>query len=172
MRTRTPLLAAAVLTLGVAAAAPADTARHQDKTFSGAGVGQVKLGKKYTALRAAGLVRRMEPGCELGGSDTRAARLKPPLKGFVDLSTRRKPRVVRSILLSGGASARGVGIGSSIAQIRGAFPGAKVDRNTEETFGITLVKVPKSAGGRFHFAVDVRTKKTTQIGIPFIPFCE
>jgi hypothetical protein len=47
-----------------------------------------------------------------------------------------------------------------------------VDRNTEEVFGLTLVKVPKSAGGRFHFAVDVDTKKTTRIGIPFIPFCE
>jgi len=172
MRIRTPLAATALLTLGLAAAAPADAGREAAETFNGRGAGQVKLGKKFTTLRAAGLVGKLRPGCELGGPDTRSARLKAPLQGFVDLSTRRKPRVVRSISLSGGATARGVGIGSTIAQIKAAFPGAKVDRNTEEVFGLTLVKVSKAAGGRFHFAVDVDTRKTTRIGIPFIPFCE
>ncbi len=172
MRIRTPLAATALLTLGLAAAAPADTSRHAAEKFNGKGAGDVQVGETFASLRAAGLVGPMRGGCELGGPDTRSARLKPPLKGFVDLTTRRKPRQVRTISLSGGARARGVGIGSSIAQIKAAFPGAKVDRNTEEVFGITLVKVSKSAGGRFSFAVDVDTKKTTRIGIPFIPFCE
>jgi hypothetical protein len=172
MRIRTPLAATALLTLGLAAAAPADTARHAAVKFNGKGAGQVKLGKTFTSLRAAGLVGKLRPGCELSGPDTRSARLKAPLKGFVDLTTRRKPRRVRSISLTGGATARGVGIGSTIAQIKAAFPGAKVDHGTEDVFGITLVKVSKQAGGRFHFAVDVSSKKTTQIGIPTIPFCE
>jgi hypothetical protein len=172
MRIRTPLAAAALATFALAAAAPADTSRHAAETFNAKGAGKVKLGKTFKSLRAAGLVGRIRPGCELGGPGTRSARLKAPLKGFVDLSTRRKPRVVRSISLSGGARARGVGIGSTIPQIKAAFPGAKVDRTTEEVFRLTLVKVPKKAGGRFHFAVDVDTKKTTRIGIPFIPFCE
>jgi hypothetical protein len=172
MRIRTPLAATALLTLGLAAAAPADTARHAAVKFNGKGAGQVKLGKTFTSLRAAGLVGKLRPGCELSGPDTRSARLKAPLKGFVDLTTRRKPRRVRSISLTGGATARGVGIGSTIAQIKAAFPGAKVDHGTEDVFRITLVKVSKHAGGRFHFAVDVSSKKTTQIGIPTIPFCE
>jgi hypothetical protein len=172
MRIRTPLLAAAVLSVGVAAAAPADTSRHAATTFNGKGAGDVQIGETFTSLRAAGLVGKLRPGCELGGPDTRSAKLKAPLKGFVDLTTRRKPRRVRSISLTGGAKARGVGIGATIAQIKAAFPGAKVDHGTDDTFGLTLVKVPKAAGGRFHFAVDTTTKKTTRIGIPFIPFCE
>ena len=171
MRIRTPLAAAALVTLGLAAAAPADTSQRVE-TFDGTGVGKVKVGKLFSKLRADGLVGPKRPGCPLGGTDTRSARLKAPLKGSVDLTTRRKPRRVRSISLTGGARARGVGIGSTIAQIKAAFPGAKVDHGTDETFGLTLVTVPKKAGGRFSFAVDTTTKKTTQIGIPFIPFCE
>lgn len=169
MRTRTPLATTAALTLALAAAAPAETA---DETFTGAGVGKVRVGKTYERLREQGVVGKLRPGCPLGGSQTRSARLKAPLRGFVDLTTRQRPRRVRSISLTGGATARGVGIGSTIAQIRAAFPGARVDRGTEETFGLTLVTVPKRAGGRFQFAVDVDTRKATRIGIPFIPFCE
>lgn len=172
MRIRTPLAAAALLTLGLAAAAPAETSRHAAETFNGKGAGDVQVGEKFTSLRAAGLVGKLRPGCELGGPDTRSAKLKAPLKGFVDLTTRRKPRRVRSISLRGGATARGVGIGATIPQIKAAFPGAKVDHSTDDTFRLTLVKVPKAAGGRFSFAVDTTTKKTTVIGIPFIPFCE
>src|SRR5215207_9044972 len=173
MRTRTPLAATALLALAVgAAAAPAETSRSADRKITAAGVGQVKVGRTFTSLRAAGLVGRLRPGCELGGPDTRSARLKAPLKGFVDLTTRQKPRRVRSISLTGGATARGVGIGSTIAQIKAAYPKARVDRSTEEVFAITLVKIPKDGGGRIHFAGDVGTKKVIQIGVPSIPFCE
>ena len=159
---------AAAVILASFAAAQSDEPQKITRT----GVGQLRLGMTHKEAFEMGLVGRKRPGCELGGPDTRSARLKAPLKGFVDLTTRRKPRRVRSISLTGGATARGVGIGSTIAQIKAAFPGAKVDHGTEEVFGITLVKVSKQAGGRFHFAVDVGTKKTTQIGIPTIPFCE
>jgi hypothetical protein len=173
MRTRTPLAATALLCLAFGAAvAPAETSRRADKKITAAGAGKVKVGKTFTSLRAAGLVGRMRPGCPLGGADTRSARLKAPLKGSVDLTTRRRPRTVRSISITGGATARGVGIGGTIAEIMAAFPKAKVDHSTEAVFGITLVKIPKSGGGRMRFAVDVDSQKITQIGVPFIPFCE
>jgi hypothetical protein len=65
-----------------------------------------------------------------------------------------------------------VGVGSTIADIKNAFPKAKVDRRGEDMFGVTFVNIPKSGGGRLSFAVDVDTKKVTVIGIPFVAICE
>ncbi len=156
----------------VPAAAPGDAGHAAAaKRITAAGVGQVKLGKTFAELRERGLLGRMRPGCELGGPNTRSARLKAPLKGTVDLN-QATPRRVRSIVVEGGAKARGVGIGATIAQIKAAFPKAKVDRSTEEVFRITLVRIPKNGGGRIKFAVDVDTGKTILIGVPFIGFCE
>jgi hypothetical protein len=79
---------------------------------------------------------------------------------------------VASITVRGGATARGVGIGGTIAEIRAAYPGAKINHRTDSTLGVTLVTVPKRAGGRLQFGVDTRTHEVTLIGVPFIPFCE
>jgi hypothetical protein len=168
---RTMLATAALGAVALApAAAPGESLNAAPK-ITAAGVGQVKLGKTFRELRDAGLLGRMRAGCELGGPNTRSARLKAPLKGSVNL-TRKSPRRVRDITVRGGAKARGVGIGATIAQIKSAFPKAKVDRNTEEVFGFTLVRIPKDGGGRIQFAVDVDTKKTTSIGVPGIAVCE
>jgi hypothetical protein len=170
--TRAALAAAA---LGAVALAPAIApgSAAAPKKITAAGVGQVKLGKTFRELRDDGLLGPKRPGCPLGGPDTRSARLKAPLKGSVDLSTNRRPRRVRSIAVTGGARARGVGIGATIAQIRDKFPGARVDRDTEEVFRFTLVRIPKRGpGDRFQFAVDVDTDRTIQIGVPGIAVCD
>ena len=113
----------------------------------------------------------LRPGCELSGPNTRFARLKSPLQGTVDF-TRTSPRRVKRVTVRGGAKARGVGIGATVAQIQSAFPQATIDHSTELLFGITLVKVPKTGGGRIQFAVDVNTDKTTLIAVPRLAFCE
>jgi len=155
-----------------AATAPGSAREHAAaKRITGAGVGQVKLGMTHSQLRAQGLVGTLGPGCELGGPDTRAARLKAPLQGFVNYSLT-SPRKVREITIRGGAKARGVGIGATIAQIKAKFPKAKVSHATDDVFRVTLVKIPQDGGGRFHFAVDVDTGKTVVIGVPRIAFCE
>ena len=153
------------------AGAPARTAHEAAVHITPSGVDGVKLGKTYKDLRAQHLIGKIRPGCNLGGPNTRSASLKAPLSGSVDF-TLTSPRKVTDISVSGGATARGVGIGATIPQIKAAFPKAKVDHSTDATFGITLVKIPKKGGGRLQFAVDTTTKKVTLIGIPFIAFCE
>jgi hypothetical protein len=139
--------------------------------ITSAGVGGVKLGKTYKELHDKGLIGKIQPGCELGGPNTRGARLKAPLKGSVSF-TLKSPRRVTDITIDGGAKARGVGIGATIAQIKAKFPKAKTDHSTDDTFELTLVNVPKSDGGKISFGVSTKTHKTTVIGVPHIAFCE
>jgi hypothetical protein len=84
------------------------------------------------------------------------------------------PRKVDSITIKGGAKARGVGIGATIAQIKAKFPRAKVSHKTDQVFQLTLVRTPKrpATGNRITFGVSTQTHKTTIIGVPFIAFCE
>ena len=134
------------------------------------GVGDVKLGATFTKLRQRHLVGRLHRGCELA-PNTRSARLVAPPKGSVDF-TRKTPRRVTDILVRGGATARGVGIGATIADIQNAFPSAIIDHSTEPTFKLTLVRIPRSGGGRIQFAVPLSTHRVSLIGVPFIAFCE
>ena len=49
---------------------------------------------------------------------------------------------------------------------------AKVNKQTEEVFGVWLVRVPRNGGGRITFSVPVDTKNIDLIGVPIIPLCE
>lgn len=165
---------AAVAALGagaIATSAPAEPTAAATPKITGAGVGKVKVGSSYTVLRRKNLVGKIRPGCELGGPNTRSAKLKAPLKGFVNF-TLKNPRRVTDITITGGAEARGVAVGDTTADIKAAYPKAVEDHNTDDTFGVTLVRVPKSDGGKIMFAVDTGTGKIVQIGVPGIGFCE
>lgn len=135
------------------------------------GAGKVKLGDTYKSLRSRGLVEKIKPGCELGGPNTRSARLKKPLLGSVNF-TLKAPRKVTDVQIEGGAKARGVGVGATIKQIKAKFPKAKVDHSTDDTFALTLVRIPKNGGGKITFGVSTQSHQTVVIGIPSIAFCE
>ncbi len=167
-RTRATALAAVVLVLAIGAAVAVAAAPQK---ITAKGVGKVTLGASYASLHAKHLVGGLSRGCPLAGTQARSAKLNAPLKGFVDLSNPPN-RKVTHIIVRGGATARGVGIGATIAQIKAKFPKAKVDHSTEHMFGVTIVRIPRKGGGPFEFEVPTKTHKTAAIGIPIIPFCE
>ena len=168
MFARRPIMLAATVAAGSALAAGAVAAAPK---IQPPGVGGIHLDAKWRNLRAQGRVGRLRPGCELAGTDVRSARLKAPLKGSVNLTATR-PRRVTDIQLTGGAKARGVGIGSTLAKIQRKFPNARVDHSTESVFGFTRVHVSLRHGGPVSFAVDTTTHRTTLIGVPELALCE
>lgn len=161
---------AASLTCFVVLVAPAIAAAPAKITRKA--VGPVKLGKTHASLKKQGVLGQKVAGCELGGPGQKAARIKGKITGAVNL-TRSNPRRVKSIVVTGGATAKkGVGFGDSLEAITDVFPHAKVDRATEDVFGLTLVTIPRKDGGRFQFGVEVETEEVSIIGVPFISFCE
>ena len=160
-----------ILAGGVAGAAGVAVAGSKPQKITPKGVGRVKLGATYTSLRRARLIGTIHNGCELAGPNARSANLNAPLKGGVDF-TLRSPRKVMDITVTHGATARGVGIGGTIKQIKAKFPGAIVDHTHEGMFALAFVRIPNRAGGKLEFGVDVKTKKIVLIGIPFIATCD
>jgi hypothetical protein len=169
------LLVPAALVAAVAAAIASPPAARDSAAavITPTRVDGVHLGDTHADLRARGKVGPIGPGCELGGPNTRSAKLRAPLKGSVTY-TLQNPRKVTTITITGGAKARGVGIGATISAIKAKFPNAKVDHSTDQVFQLTLVTTPRrpESGGRIMFGVSTQTHKTTIIGVPGIAFCE
>ena len=166
-RTFAAIVTVTALTLGPAAA----TAAAPQK-ITGKGVGQVRLGKTFQQLRDKHLVGKLRDGCELSGPNTKFSKLRSPLRGTVDWSRTSTRRVRRVTVTGGSAAARGVRIGDKLADVKAAFPKAKVDHAAEPIFGITLVKIPKNGGGRMWFGIPTDTKKISMIGVPNLSFCD
>ena len=164
-----PLATAAVATTTTVAAPDTQSAGSLQRVTA-KGVGKVKLGKTYKSLRRAGLIGKIGPGCELAGPRARTARLRAPLEGHVDLGPGRKRRV-KHITVLGGAAARGVRVGDTQDDVLQEFPRARVDESTQDRYGVTIVKVPKSGGGRMEFVIG-SGERVMSINLPGASFCE
>src|SRR4051794_23279832 len=116
-----------VVAAGAAGAAPQTGAAAATPKITGKGVGRLKVGMLFSKARSLGLVGKAGPGCELV-SGSRAASLRSPLKGSVDLTTG-SPRRIRNISIRGGAAARGVTVGDPLTRVKAAYPSAKVDKS-------------------------------------------
>ena len=169
---RRTLAVATVLTALALGPAAATAGAPQKITFQG--VGQVKLGMTHKQLRDKGLVGKLRKGCELGGPDTRTARLRSPLRGSVNY-TLNSPRRVTDVTITGGATARGVGIGDKLKDIKAKFPKRKVDHSQEDVFQAFFVFIPKAnpvGKIKMMFVIDSDTRRITSIGVPVVAFCE
>ena len=168
-----PLRRSLLLALVVALAA-AGTAFAAAAVITPTRVDGVHLGDTHADLRARGKVGPIGPGCELGGPNTRSAKLKAPLKGSVNY-TLPQPAQGRQHHASPAGRRRAAWASARRSpQIKAKFPHAKVDHSTDQVFQLTLVRTPKrpQRRGRITFGVSTQTHKTTIIGVPFIAFCE
>jgi hypothetical protein len=163
-------MAGVVVTALALGPAAATAAAPQKITFKG--VGQVKLGMTFKQLRDKHLVGKLRKGCELGGPGTRTARLRSPLKGAVNFVPDQVPRRVSDITITGGAKARGVGIGDRLKDIKKKFPKRKVDHSSEDVFQAFFVFIPRKNNPKMMFVIDSDTKKITSIGVPIVSVCE
>ncbi len=170
-RTARTVAASALAAAAAVLLAASATGQAGQQKITSKGVGAVKLGATAASLQDRGLIGRLVTGCELAGPGTRAANLKRPLRGTVNL-TMTNPRKVDAITINGGATARGVAVGDRTADIRRAYPGAKVDRSLRDTFGGDFVRVPRKSGGRLEFFVNADSGRIETIGVPHIPLCE
>jgi hypothetical protein len=165
MRRTIPISAAvALVALGPAAA----TAAAPPK-ITPAGAGQVKLGMTFSQLRDKHLVGKLHKGhCDAAGDNASPfAKLRSPLKGQADF-TKAVPHKLTDITITGGAKARGVAVGDSLAKVKSKFPQRKIRHD----LGFIFVNVPNTAHLKEQFIVDEGTKKVTRIGVPFVALCE
>jgi hypothetical protein len=164
MRRTLVATAVAALALGPGAAVAA-----APKKITPAGVGQVKLGMTFKQLREKHLVGKLHKGsCDAAGPNAQPfAKLRSPLRGVGDF-TLSKPHTLTDISVRGGATARGVAVGDSFAEVKAKFP----KRRIQHIIGLIFVSVPNVKHIKEQFIVDPGTRMVTNIGVPFVAICE
>src|SRR5690349_13805469 len=163
---RTLLVGAAITALALG---PGAAIAAAPKKITPKGVGQVKLGMTFKQLRAKHLVGRLHKGtCDAAGPNAAPfARLRSPLRGLADF-TKSTPHTLTDITIRGGARARGVAVGDSLAKVKARFP----NRRIRHQLGSIFVNVPNTAHNKEQFIVDQDTRKVLDIGVPFVAICE
>jgi len=144
---------------------------HAGPTITAHGVGRLKLGRKAGALRRRHLVGNLRKGCEIDFGQ-RVAPLRAPLRGwaiFADGGNR-----LTSLSIEGGAeTAGGIGVGSTAAEARAAYPAAEWDSPREMyPLPVGVLWVNDIEHPKFSVLVDPETHRVESISIPNPNFCE
>ncbi len=152
----------------------ATTGAPQASTVIGEqGIGRLRLGMSVAQAKATGEIGATGPGCELAGPGELAADLRV---GSAVGSVTFRDGVLHSFTVRSGAkTTTGVGPGATVAQIQQAYANGyavKVDHETEDQFGITLVSVLRDGTQRFGFDVATDTGKARSVSVPEVSFCE
>jgi hypothetical protein len=135
------------------------------------GVGRLRLGRRAGSLRRQHLIVSLRKGCEIDVGQ-RAAPLGPPLEGwaiFADGANR-----LTSLSIEGGVrTVLGIGVGSTAAEARAAYPAADWDSPREMyPLPVGVLWVEGIDHPKFSIVVDPETHRVDSIAVPATNFCE
>lgn len=134
-------------------------------------VGDIHLGDTIASLSKRKLIGRLHPGCELDPGQ-RTAHLRPPLKGWAFFFHGGK-RLSSLSIEAGAKTAKGIGVGSTVAEARDAYPKAEYDRpGSNEPFAEGFFWVNHASNPKMTFLIFPDTKQIAAIDLPSPNFCE
>jgi hypothetical protein len=156
----------------VKAAVTTSAAPQAATVITESGIGKLRLGMTVAQAKATGEIGTVGPGCELGGPGELAADLH--VGTATGTVTFREDVVVGFMVRSGAKTEKGIGPGSTLAQIQQAYAQGyeiKTDDSYKEQFGFTLVTVYRGKQV-FDFDVDADSKKVGAVWVPRVQLCE
>ena len=175
MLTRAQLWTAAVAgTAAIALPAIGAGAAGAPLVADQSGVGALRLGRTLAAIRTAHVLGPVTPGCELASPRPSAARLRHPLRGFATFVPRNgNRRLVALSITEGAVTKRKIGIGSTAASVRKAYPSAKVnDSPAPNPLQFSALVVSRAGHDRIWFMLDHKGGRVVSIEIPSPQFCD
>jgi hypothetical protein len=140
-------------------------------TLTAKGVGPIKIGATYASLKAAGLVGKLSPGCELVTPRESGAQLIGAIKGSATFN--KKQKLVAITVRKGAETAKHVTIGDSAKSALAKYPGAKYQRaSVKDPIPYSSITVISGGNIQFSFLVSAKTQKIVELDVPTAQFCE